>query len=270
MSMPMQFSQPSSGDWFKPAEHHGHLILVTKVHELGTKFDNLSARDKEFAIVDLVDLDETNPQLRAYVSDNHPGFVNKLKKAHRTGEFVLGRIEQQASDKGNPAWVLGQYTPGHDDARAAAWLTANPLNSFGQPANRPAPAPQPVQQYAPAPQPQQQYAPQPVPQYAPPQPQYAPPAPAPQPVQQYAPAPAPQPQQQYAPAPAAQYQQEPATAFNPGGSYAPELLGAPQAPTPQPVQQAAPVPAPQLDPNNLPPEVAALLAQLQNPQTQQA
>lgn len=259
------FSQPSSGDWFKPAEHSGSLILITKVHETGIRFDNLAGKDKEYAIVDLVDLDETNPQLRQYVKDNHPGICNKLAKAARTGELVLGRITQVASDKGNPAWILGPFTPGQDDFRASAWMTANPLNSFGQPTNQaPAPAPQPVQQYAPQPQ----ADPQGFGQYTPPQ--HYQHAPAPQPVQQqpqYAPAPPapvqPVPQPQYAaPAPVQQYQQQPPSA--PVQQYAP----APQAPAPV-QQQPAAAPVPVLDPNNLPPEIAALMAQLGQQQPQQ-
>lgn len=247
MSMP--FGQPSSGDWFKPADAFGHLILVTKVHEIGTKYDNLASADKPHAVFDMVDLDTPNPILQQHVNDSHPGIVGKLGKALRTSEMVLGRITQAPGKGDNLAWVLGPFTPGQDDGRAMAWLQANPLNNFGQPAGqqpptpapRPAPAPQPQQygqvpqqygqvpqpqQYAPQGVPQQQYAPQPAPAAAPPQ--YAPPA-------QVA-APAPQPQQQYAAAPA------------PAPQAAAPALGGGQP----------------YDMSNLPPEAQALLAQLQN------
>lgn len=182
--MSFQFSQPSSGNFFKPAEHQGHLILVVSVTEIGERFDQLAGRDKPFAVADIVDLDAAAPTLERGVTLSHPGICNKLTSAHRSGEMVLGRIGQVATEKGNPAWVLGPFSPGQDDARASAWLTANPLNSFGQPS---APAPQAVPVPAPvAPQPMP--APAPVPQAAP--------APMPAPVvpQQQAPAPAPQPQ----------------------------------------------------------------------------
>lgn len=255
MSMP--FSQPSSGDWFAPKDAFQHLILVTKVHEIGTKFDRLSNGDKPHGVFDMVDLDAPGQPLQMNMNDSHPGIVNKLAKALRTGEMVLGRINQAPSDKGNPAWILDPFTPGHDDARATAWLNANPLNNFGQATGR-----QP-QQYAPPatsvpPQPQQQYAQAPQQQYQAPQP----------PPQQYGQTP----QQQYPPQgmPPQQYapQQAPAPAAPPQ-QYAPQQAAAP-APQPQQQYPAPPAPAapapgqPPLDPNNLPPEVQALIQNLQN------
>jgi hypothetical protein len=241
MSMP--FGQPSSGDWFKPADAPGHLILITKVHQIGTKFDNLSNGEKPHGVFDMVDLNSPTPVLQQHVNDSHPGIVNKLSKALRTGEMVLGRIEQAPSDKGNPAWVLGPYVQGQDEQYAMRWLQANPLNNFGQPAGQqpaaapaPAPAPQP-QQYAPL-APQQQYT-------TPPTPQYPPQAPAPQ---QYAP--------QQAPMPAAAPPQQ---------QYALPAQAAAPAPQPQQQYQAphAPPPAgPPMDPNNPSPEVQALLQQI--------
>jgi hypothetical protein len=251
MSMPT-FGQPSSGDWFKPAEANGHLILITKVHQIGTKYDNLSNGEKPHGIFDLVDLDQPNPHLIEHMNDSHPGIVNKLAKALRTGEMVLGRITQAPSDKGNPAWVLVPFTPGQDDLRAQAWLQANPLNNFGQPAQ---------QQASPAPQPQQ-YAPQGMPQQYPaqaaPQPQYAPQvAPQQYPPQAAAAAPQPQygqqgiPQQQAAPQ---QYAQAPqAAAPAPQQQYA--------AAPPQPPAPAAGQP---YDMSQITPEAQALIAQLQN------
>jgi hypothetical protein len=207
----MPFSQPTSGDWFKPKDISGHLILVTKVHEVGERYDNLSGRDKPYAIMDYVDLDEPGQELHAHVNDNHPGVANKLVKAHRTGEMVLGRITQVPSDKGNPAWVLGPYVEGQDDQRALAWVNAHPINNFGQQTTTSSRAAAP----RPQPPPAQQYAPQP------------PAVPAPV-------------QQQYAPSP-------------------------PPAVQPQPAlpQTAA---AQLVDVNNLPPEVAALLASIQTGQ----
>jgi hypothetical protein len=250
MSTP--FNQPSSGDWFKPADAHGHLILITKVHQIGEKYDSLASADKPHAVFDMVDLNSPNPVLQQHVNDTHPGIVGKLGKALRTGEMVLGRITQAPGKGDNLAWVLGPYAPG-DEQYGMAWLNANPLNNFGQPAGQqPAAAPQP-QQGPPqgAPQPQQQYPPQGMPQQYAPQPA---PAPAAAPPQQYAPQ-APQPQYgppQQAAAPAPQPQQ-----------YAP--------PQPPPTPPAA---APPMDPNNPSPEVQALLAQIaqnggQLPQQQQ-
>ncbi|MGH3380379.1 MAG: hypothetical protein ACRDP6_37155 [Actinoallomurus sp.] len=243
MSMP--FGQPSSGDWFKPAEAYGHLILVTKVHQIGTKFDNLSNGEKPHGVFDMVDLDLPGQPLQQHVNDTHPGIVNKLGKALRTGEMVLGRINQAASDKGNPAWILDAFVPGQDDARAMQWVNSHPMNNFGQPTgpqqNRPAPAPAPQPQQQPYGQQQgQQYAQAPQQQYPPQggQPQYAPQAAPASPSQQYAPQAPPQ-------------------------QYGPPAQAAASAPQPQ-QQYAAPAPAagPSMDPNNPSPEVQALLQQI--------
>jgi hypothetical protein len=240
------FSQPSSGAFFKPAEYHGHLILVVRVTEVGTRYDNLAGKDKAYVVMDMVDLDSPQPQLQQGVNDNHPGIVNKLTNAHRTGEMVLGRIGQIPSEKGNPAWVLGPFQEGADDLRASQWLQANPINQFGQPAApapqaappAPVPVPQPV---APTP------VPQPIAQAAAP---YMTPAGPTHPVQQaYNAAQAPQ----AAPVPA------PAPQSMPAAPPAPQPVI--PAPAPAPVAPAA-QPAQQLDPNNLPPDVAALVQQL--------
>lgn len=195
--MSFTFAQPSSGNFFKPAERQNHLILIVSVSEIGERFDNLAGRDKPYAVADIVDLDAQPPALERGVTLSHPGIVNKLGGAHRNGEMVLGRIAQVPTEKGNPAWVLGPYTPGQDDVRASQWLTANPINSFGQPSQQAAPTPAPsVQQQTPAP----------------------------------------------AATPSAQQQTAPTQ------------------------QQAAPAAGtPQIDPNNLPPEVLALLQKLPKP-----
>ncbi|WP_207934390.1 hypothetical protein [Actinomadura sp. KC06] len=238
--MTHQFAQPSSGSFFKPADHHGHLILIIAVTETGERYDSMYGKDKPFAVVDMVDLDDPAPKLQQGVTVSHPGICNKLGTAARTGEMVLGRVGQIPTEKGNPAWVLGPFTPGADDMRASAWLTANPINNFGQPAQQQAPAPAPAPQPQPVPAP----VPQPVPQ-----------APAPQPIQ-YAPQPVP---------PAAPVPQAPTLAQV--GQAMTQAQQPPAAPAAAPPQPAAPAPAaPQtiggVDVTNLTPEVIALLQKL--------
>jgi hypothetical protein len=143
------FTQPVSGAWLKPKDIPGHLLLITAVHETGQRYDQLSARDKPYAVFDYVDLDENDGE-EFNVSDNHPGIASKLVQAQRSGGMVLGRITQAPSSQGQPAWVLGPYAEGSDDLRATAWLAAHPRKTVQQPEQRPqapaapAPAPQPA------------------------------------------------------------------------------------------------------------------------------
>ncbi|WP_189428242.1 hypothetical protein, partial [Streptomyces thermoviolaceus] len=153
------FSQPSaSGGFFKPAEANGHLVLITTVHEIAKRFDQLRNEEIDQAVVDLVDLDTPEQELRERINVTHKGIVSRLTAG---AGMVLGRIGQVATSSGFQAWALLPFAEGSDDVRAAAWVTAH-QPTFTQAA---APAPSP--------------APAPAPQAAPPAPQYAAPAPAP-------------------------------------------------------------------------------------------
>lgn len=184
------FDQPrAGGNWFKPADHNGNLILITKVHEVRPAYDTLKQENVDRVEFDYVDLDDrTNldpatgqPALVAYAYDNHAGIVSKIKPAISTGRGVLGRIGQAPSSKGNHAWILGPFDEsGADAQRARDWLKMH--NTPGQPAARPAPqaqapAPRPMPAPAPAPQPQAP-APAPAPQAQAPAPALAPATPA--------------------------------------------------------------------------------------------
>jgi hypothetical protein len=131
------FTQPGTAEWFKPADVPGHLILITHVQEIGIRFDTLSNRDKPHGVFDYTDLDEDGQPEHYQVNDSHPGIVNKLGQAQRSGGMVLGRITQAPSSQGQPAWVLGPYAEGSDDLRATAWLTAHPRKTVQQPEQRP-------------------------------------------------------------------------------------------------------------------------------------
>lgn len=133
-----QFTQPMSGQWLKPKDIPGHLLLITAVHDIGMRYDDLSAREKQYATFDYVDLDGDSEE-QFDVSDNHPGITNKLGQARRNGGMVLGRITQAPSQQGQPAWVLGPYSEGSDDTTATAWLAAHPRGTVTQPAGPPAP-----------------------------------------------------------------------------------------------------------------------------------
>lgn len=154
------FGQPSGGgNWIKPAEINGHLILITKVHAIEKHFDNLKDAEVDRAEFDMVDLNGDR-ELQVSMYNSHPGIVNKLKSAMRQGNGVLGRIGQAPTQKGNPAWVLGPYVEGTDDVLAQKWLDAQSQPQFKQPQAQ-APAAAPVTQAAPAAAPVQATAPAP-------------------------------------------------------------------------------------------------------------
>lgn len=116
------FNQPSAGGgFFKPAEHSGHLVLFTVVHEIGKKFDQLKQAEIDQAVVDVVDLDGDN-ELRERVAVTHAAIVNRLAAG---ATFVLGRIGQVATKSGFQAWALLPFNEGTDDVKAEAWVNAH-------------------------------------------------------------------------------------------------------------------------------------------------
>lgn len=116
------FNQPSAGGgFFKPAEHHGHLVLFTVVHEIGKKFDQLKQAEIDQAVVDMVDLDG-DAELRERLNVTHAAIVNRLAPG---ATFILGRIGQVATKSGFQAWALLPFNEGADDAKAEAWVNAN-------------------------------------------------------------------------------------------------------------------------------------------------
>ncbi len=139
--MTMQFAQPqATGMFFKPADHNDHLILVTSVHETYDRYDELAGKDKLNARFDYIDLDSNDGLIENAIS-SHPGIALRLKGSVGKGTPVLGRIGQEASKKAgfNAAWVLGEFTEGVDDKRAADWLTNNAAASVRQPEATPQP-----------------------------------------------------------------------------------------------------------------------------------
>jgi hypothetical protein len=139
------FNQPTEaafGGYFKPADHNGHLILVTVVHGIGKKFDTLRNEEIDQADVDVVDLDGDN-QLREHVNITHKAIVSRLAPG---ATFVLGRIGQVATKSGFQAWALQPFNEGVDDKKAEAWVNAH-KPTFTQAA----PSPQAAPAAAPAP-----------------------------------------------------------------------------------------------------------------------
>lgn len=142
------FNQPTEaafGGFFKPAEHNGHLVLITVVHGIGKKFDTLRNEEIDQADVDIVDLDGDG-QLREHVNVTHKAIVSRLTPG---ATLILGRIGQVATKSGFQAWALQPFNEGVDDKKAEEWVNAH-KPTFNQAAT---PAPQPAPTAAPAAQP---------------------------------------------------------------------------------------------------------------------
>ncbi len=207
----MSFSQPSAGgDQFDAKDYNGRLLIVYPKSfsaETPTAHGISPSADVDIVVVDAVDPATGMPKY----FQNARLFGNLAKSVSRDlGGQVLGRLGQVPTQRGNPAWVLQNYTD-QDVALATPADAAYRAGQFKQPEN-------PMQQPAP-PQQQQQWQP----------PAAAPPAPA-----------ATQPAWTPPPAPTAMPPQQ-------GTPYAAPAAPAPQyaapAPTGQPVAPAAPGPA---------------------------
>jgi len=133
------FAQPSAGGgFFKPAEANGHLVLITNVHDITKRYDDLRKQEMDNATVDLVDLDAPGQELQERIVVSHPAIVNRLATG---ATMTLGRIGQVATKSGFQAWALLPFAEGSDDVRAGAWVTAH-QPSFTQAASpQAAPAP---------------------------------------------------------------------------------------------------------------------------------
>lgn len=203
----MSFSQPSAGgDQFDAKDHNGRLLLVfpkSFAAETPTAHGISPSAD-----VDIVVVDSVGPDGRPQYFQNARLFGNLAKSVSRDlGGQVLGRLGQVPTQRGNPAWVLQNYTD-QDAALATPALTAYQQGQFKQAEN-------PMQGQAPQPgAPAQQFGQQP------PQQQYQ--APAAPPAQQWQAPPAAPAQQQWQQPPAA----APAPPGPPAAPAAPANAGA--------------------------------------------
>jgi hypothetical protein len=148
----MTFSQPSAGgDQFDAKNHNGHLLIVIPKSfsaETPTAHGISPSADVDIIVVD--DIDPATGMPRIYV--NARLFGNLAKSVSRDiGGQVLGRLGQVPTQRGNPAWVLQNYTDA-DVALATPALNAYQAGQFKQPDAAPAPTQQfPQQAQAPAP-----------------------------------------------------------------------------------------------------------------------
>jgi hypothetical protein len=192
------FAQPSAGgEKFEPKDFGGALLLIyPKSYNPNetTQFGPSTSADCDIVVVDRQD---PNAPGQPVIKRNARLFGNLANSVRDSiGSVVLGRLGQVPTNKGNPAWVLQNYTD-QDAATAApvdaAWKAGQFAAQVQQPQGQQPPAQYqqqpPAQQWgqqpqAAPPQPpeglwpgQQQYAAQP-PVQAPPQQQYAAPPPA--------------------------------------------------------------------------------------------
>jgi hypothetical protein len=124
------FNQPASmGSYFKPSDHNGHLILITKVKSSQRRFDEMRKAEIDEFIVDLVDLDG-DQILHEDVKVSHVGITNRLRIGSAN---ILGRIGSVNTGKGHPAWVLNSFTD-TDVPKAQLWVTQK---QFAQPQQPP-------------------------------------------------------------------------------------------------------------------------------------
>lgn len=165
----MSFSQPSAGgDQFDAKNHNGQLLIVFPKSfsaETPTAHGISPSADCDIVVVDSIDQSTGMPQI--YV--NARLFGNLAKSVSRDlGGQVLGRLGQVPTQRGNPAWVLQNYTD-QDVTLATPALNAYLAGQFKQPDAPAAPttpaaapaAPQYPAQGAPAAPPQQWQAPAP-------------------------------------------------------------------------------------------------------------
>jgi hypothetical protein len=156
------FAQPSAGgEQFEPKDFLGALVLIyPKSYNPNdtTKHGQTTSAD-----VDVVVVDRQDPQTGGPVIKRNARLFGNLANSVRDsiGSVVLGRIGQTPTNKGNPAWILANYTE-QDAAMAVPVDTAWKAGQFAQAA----PQQQP-QQYQQQPPPQQQYGGPPAQQYPP-------------------------------------------------------------------------------------------------------
>lgn len=118
----MEFGAPSGGGYFKPAQHKGNLILVTRLYDIDKHYDTYKKEEIDRARVDVHDLSTGETYAGAYMT--HVGLVNSIRDM-RAGKPILARVGQVDTGKGNPAWTLIRAQDGDADT-ARAFLAKNP------------------------------------------------------------------------------------------------------------------------------------------------
>jgi hypothetical protein len=117
------FSDPTSGSVFDPKELNGKLLLFTPT---GYE-ENVSTvhGEKDAVRVNFVVIDEADPTASESFEDGlifQGRLIGSLKPKVGKG-MVIGRLGQEPTAKGNPAWVLNAATDAEKD-KARAYLAS--------------------------------------------------------------------------------------------------------------------------------------------------
>lgn len=131
-----EFNQPTGGGgFFATKDAVGHLVLITKVHEVYHNAANIyqgKLQPRDEAKVDIVDLDG-DELLGEGMILTHPGLVNKLRAGATN---VLGRITQEPTKDGlNVYYNLSPYQD-DDTLQAQMWIEKQNKAGFAKPESR--------------------------------------------------------------------------------------------------------------------------------------
>lgn len=154
------FSEPQTGDFVKPADLEGHLLVVRPIEQVwGVVTDFTGPEGKDGIVVDLCDLDgDDGPTVYKGCVWLSSKLIGSLKRS--CGQLVLGTMGKGAKKgSGLPPWILyAVATDSKDYKRAAAWVQANPdfaTTPIPEPKAKPEPAadPEPAKPVQPTEQP---------------------------------------------------------------------------------------------------------------------
>lgn len=115
----MSYSQPAAGgDGFAPADHNGRLLLVyPKAYDPNaTTKHSKTPGDTQAADVDIIIIDELGPNGQPVVLRDTRLFgnlarsVRVLTEPDGSPKKYLGRLGQEDTGKGSPAWVIRNWT----------------------------------------------------------------------------------------------------------------------------------------------------------------
>lgn len=122
------FQQPGRGDKFEPSEYSGALLLVYPTEyfsAIPTQHGDTAVVDCHIVVLDRVDPTTNAPMVLRDARIFGRAMVPQLKGGVNGGRAVLGRLGQGQNTKGNPPWVLLDFTE-QDAALARQYMAQFP------------------------------------------------------------------------------------------------------------------------------------------------